>query len=921
MLAPNLRYNERSWAIDVITEINIYCNQRTRAIVRAGGEHSLVGYTGNLFPDVLLFGDNNGTIVQQGWELKMPDTPITDTELLSNAENKARRLGLNSFLVWNANEAVLYIKNNDENFQPNRTWPPTNISRRRDVVSNRDVWVELLHHIIDDLNNLFDDRIVSGATPDNIISDALFIDYITHFSPQLTRKIQETCRQDAIFAANLNIWWEDNEIEHPGINKFEAHARVNILNWINKFLFAHYLKRYHNAARTVESIQSNTSIIEAIDIFQNISSSNDFFQVFSESFGQRQLDPGTWSGLVGLNTFLTQIQLESLSQQSLQNVLENALLYSRKKLAGQYSTPKPLAELLVRLTIINRSLPSIDPCCGTGTIARAVYELKRMNDITISEAFQQVWACDKFAFPLQLCSIALLDPEGLGEVMHVFQQDVFDLNYNQVIPFIDPNNGNRINQTIPYFHAIVSNLPFVRFENSHEVNPLISRVRESVEQYIGSDDGFDSRTDLYAYIILHLFNLLNSNGRVGVITSNSWLATEWGNKFKEILLKHFYFEKVLISNKGRWFKNADVVTTMLILRKRQPVAQPLHDEQIEFITTTEDINDWESMLGGVSRLADDILVMRETGDQKYTCKRYRINQIQVYESLGINWSAYFVDLDWLMLVAPNLVPVSTFFNIQRGERRGWDPLFYPNGNHGIEPEYIKRVLISIYGVDRLFVNAENEAFCCSESIEELRRTHKNGALNWIQRFENATNKKGQQLTDTLQRSGCYWYEMRPNTLADLVISMNPDQKLCVHRLSQRSFVNQRLIRFTEKDTIPNNDIGLYHALMNSIFGMFQIEASGFGRGLGVLDLNAKKLSKGMHMLNPSAISDRQKEDILNAFSPLLSRSVLNLYEELQSEDRINFDTVVLNSYGIANLRNQIYDSLKLLFHIRKTVLE
>jgi len=68
-------YNERSWAIDLITEINAYSSSRSRAIARAGGEHTLSGEdtATNLFPDVLLFGDPSGNLIRHGWELKMPD--------------------------------------------------------------------------------------------------------------------------------------------------------------------------------------------------------------------------------------------------------------------------------------------------------------------------------------------------------------------------------------------------------------------------------------------------------------------------------------------------------------------------------------------------------------------------------------------------------------------------------------------------------------------------------------------------------------------------------------------------------------------------------------------------------------------------------------------------------------------------------
>ena len=108
--------NERSWAIDLISDINTYIYEKGEEsiIQHAGGEMSLSTGVGSLFPDTLLFGDKGKTSVLQGWELKYPDTNIDDKELINNAKIKAELLGVNSFLVWNVSIAKLYVKSNDD---------------------------------------------------------------------------------------------------------------------------------------------------------------------------------------------------------------------------------------------------------------------------------------------------------------------------------------------------------------------------------------------------------------------------------------------------------------------------------------------------------------------------------------------------------------------------------------------------------------------------------------------------------------------------------------------------------------------------------------------------------------------------------------------------------------------------------------
>ena len=914
MPTPHPGYNERAWAIDVISEINNYCGARARAIVRAGGEYTVPGQSGCLFPDVLLFSDSNGSIVQQGWELKMPDTAINDLDLLRNAEQKARRLGLNSFVVWNADEAVLYLRNAADVFAHSKAWPGTNIRRRADVVANRAAWVSLLHKIIDDLNELLDRGSISGARPEIAIGDALFLDCLANFVPTLSQTVQRACLTDATFAAELSIWWAENEAEHPECTQYQGIARVNLINWINRILFAHYLKHINIAAGAVESILVGTSVQEAIVIFDGISAACDFLNVFKPALGQEHIDSSTWDGLIELNCFLKDFRLGPVNQESFHKVIDTALAYSRKKLAGQFSTPKPLADLLVRLTVKDNTKPAIDPCCGTGTIARAVYDLKRSRGVGISDALATTWASDKFAFPLQLCSIALSDPLGMGEVVQVFRHDAFSLTPGQSVNFTNPSTGNEIERDFPTMHAVVSNLPFVRFEDNERLNPSLGALRDTLAQDCSDGVTLEGRADLYAYLVLKLRDLVEAHGRIGVISSNSWLAVEWGRQFKQILENCFKIRQIVVSGEGRWFSNSDVVTTILILEKRAVPATP--NERVGFFTTTTRIESWQTSPGGVEQIANHMLASTAPV-AGFTKQEYTHSQIQALESVGIGWNALFADLSWVSAVSASLIPSSNLFEIKRGERRGWDQLFYPAVGHGIEPQYIQPVLMSPRNISGLIATASGEAFCCSDSLATLRANGMTGALAWISRFQNAVNGSRRALPQVLARAGCEWYEMSPSTLADLVVPMNPDQRIAVHRLNQRSFVNQRLIRLTSRQEV-NVDIDLCHALMNSSIGMFLIEAIGFGRGLGALDLNATKLAAHFHMLNPDGLPVNHRAQILSAFAPLLRRSVLDLENELRAPDRLAFESVVFQAFGIAPLQNPVHASLRQLFHIRQT---
>ena len=97
-----VRKNERSWAIEIISQINQIAKENDLIIKRAGGESTISYNRGSrMFPDVILYEDEELGNILQGWELKMPDVPITDEVFVKDAQRKAKALGLSSCVIWN----------------------------------------------------------------------------------------------------------------------------------------------------------------------------------------------------------------------------------------------------------------------------------------------------------------------------------------------------------------------------------------------------------------------------------------------------------------------------------------------------------------------------------------------------------------------------------------------------------------------------------------------------------------------------------------------------------------------------------------------------------------------------------------------------------------------------------------------------
>lgn len=900
-----IRRNERSWAISMISDINIHLQTLGLRIVRAGGETTISTGHQSMFPDVLLYGDANQTQILQGWELKLPDTPITDTTFIADAQRKAISLGLNSCFLWNFTAGVLYVRNDDGVFEIAKQWNETNhIQTRSDVERYKHEWLPAIKQILIEINEYLLTGRIHGSELGDILSDTIVTKVIERNKALVAHELRRVCAENARIGAYLSVWWNEVQADYAAdeTDMYSAYAKAVMLNWTNKIIFAHLIKSRHNAAMNVESLNFDTTVTEANGIFEQITTACDFYNIFNGMEHNEYLPYESWHDLMDLNIFLTDNGVNQIDQNALQNVLENTVAVAKRELNGQFTTPSVLADLLVRITTRDWTGNAIDPCCGTGSISKAILKTKKEYLGNVAQAVSTTWASDKFSFPLQLANISMTDTDAINLPSKVFQRNVFSLQEGNEISIINPVNGERMTICIPLFTTIISNLPFIPFEKiSPEDQIYISNLCHEIEQC--THISLSNRSDYYSYILFAIHAILASGGYIGVITSNSWLGTSAGREFFKALGYFYRIEQIHISGSGRWFNNAQVVTVITVLSKRDIIGHPSSNEVTAFCTWQKSLSELAENEEARNVIINSSLLGREIDESVYKYKPYTYEEISALTNMNISLSALFHDVHWLLEIQDKLTPISTVFNVVRGERRGWDTMFYPAPGHGIEQCYIRKVLKNARSISTLSAQADNDAFCCSASIADLRNAGHEGALSWISRFENSVNQTGRPLPEVLSRSNMHWYEMRDNSTADIVTTMNPDQRLFYAKFNEPTFINQRLIGLKLKQGY--GDIALYHALLNSILGMFYIEAVGFGRGLGALDISSTTIRNAL-MLKPSLITTEQRRLILDSFEPLLNRNVLSTEEELMAEDRYLFDNAVLSAYGI----DQHYDAIK-----------
>lgn len=913
---PTVNYNERSWAIDLISDINLWLSQRNILIKRAGGENTLKSGKKSLYPDVLLFGDVETGRVLQGWELKMPDTPLEDQELIRNAKLKAKLLSLNSFLLWNVSKAILYRIEDSNDLTVVKTWNNlSHITTRDEVLQNKPAINLMLVEILNDISGFISRGAVKSVSVVTILSSEAVSTLVQNNLSSYAEALNNGARADSAFSDEMTLWWRYAKNDYPEEHdKFVVLARNNLLFLVNKFLFAHILKSYQADADAVDTIDHTVDVETALKIFNLISEKCDFWNIFQTQQGEQLLTPNAWQDVLSFNDLLKEFAFSKIDKSLLHDLIGLTVYRDKRKFAGQFSTPPELAKFITRLTINNVQLDVIDPCCGTGTIAKEIYNLKK-EQLGAERSLATLWASDKFSLPLQMAMFNLVDPEALGFVTKVFKEDATRLSLGESIKLREPFKGNIITLELPKFGYIISNLPFVRQEDLELLNPNILEINTTIAEKLGNDFKLDGKSDLYAYLPFYFWNLLAINGKTSIIVSNSWLGTAWGQKFYQALSGFFDIENIVVSGSGRWFSNAKVVTNIITLKRKDVPALPNGSEIIKFTVTKLKLTDYSSEV--LQELAAIISSAEESVDEAdVSVHKYSQARIDEILGLGLNLNSFFSDVEWLLDFKEKLIKISDLFDIGRGERRGWDKLFYPDTDSEIEEKYLKPVLKTPRSIERLVTEPDAIAFCCDKSKGELETLDDVGALAWINKFEGQTNERGVPLPVSLARKGMYWYTMLPTTMAEIVTNINFGDRLYFARFEEPTFVNQRLVRFTRKS--DDVDYELCHALMNSLIGLFYIEAMGIGRGDDALDLSSNKFENDLRIINPILISSEDRSIILSLFASLEERKILKIEEELERADRNAFDDAVLNAIGCTEYKDRIKDALLMLYRIRKT---
>ncbi|GAB5492424.1 MAG: hypothetical protein Phog2KO_26390 [Phototrophicaceae bacterium] len=124
-------------------------------------------------------------------------------------------------------------------------------------------------------------------------------------------------------------------------------------------------------------------------------------------------------------------------------------------------------------------------------------------------------------------------------------------NFDIQIYFSEVFHGNK------GFDIVIGNPPYLESRSPEFLDDVKDALQKAVKERWKKDAKFIARgADLLIYFFESgIFNI-HAEGQVVLITQNSWLDTEYGNKFQNFLLEHTYVEAIIDSD-YKYFNSKD----------------------------------------------------------------------------------------------------------------------------------------------------------------------------------------------------------------------------------------------------------------------------------------------------------------------------------------------------------------------------
>lgn len=611
-----------------------------------------------------------------------------------------------------------------------------------------------------------------------------------------------------------------------------------------------------------------------------------------------------------LNDFIEELgtyDLAKIRSDVIGRVYEELIPDVERHRLGQYYTPPPIIELITEMCIKSANDKILDPACGSGGfLVKAYHKLKDLkkkenpfadDDKLHEEILNQLYGIDINPFPAQLSSINLA----------VRNLKVTSRNINLVVSDffkVKPSTG-----IIPSeLDAVITNPPYTRKEEMDFKKMIREEALASVD---GTKVSLSPLASIYAYFFIHGAKFLKERGRMSLITSNTWLGTDFGVGLKNFFLNSFRIEAIIEHDAGV-FEGPVLDACITVLQKLESDAELRKKNLVKFVR--------------IKRALDISEIVNRIVQTKADCEDDRL-RIRLVEQSTLKpeekWGKYLrapaiysklikhpkiVRLDD---VAESSIGIMTganeFFVLDKATSKMWK----------LEKHYLKSVVTSpkeLQFCDILPEEVDQQLLVVNDDEETLKDNNANSVLAYIQegeerqvkvRYKEGIEVKGYQNLPFF-KGRKLWYSVGDRKIAPIIFPYIIRERVFFVWNKANALC---LDTFHEIYPRRHEDILPVLGVLNSSLTAFFIELEGRLYGGGLLKIQTKDL-KRLPVLNTNKISEKEKQRIGNAFCELCD-SYRKKDPKKVKEARQRLDDAVFDALSLSKLaQTQIFEGLK-----------
>jgi type I restriction-modification system DNA methylase subunit len=616
---------------------------------------------------------------------------------------------------------------------------------------------------------------------------------INALSIPILENIKMIANEDADFRKNLVKYFKEQGWSFRGVDEdFEKVARQYVYLLMNKILFYNVLRsipryrrhlpkitipvvgltgstlkgRLDNYFKKAYEITGNYETILLTDFLDSITPSDEAANLlvdFINRFGEYDFS-----------------EIVKGNYEILGNIFQKLIPEGERHKLGQYYTRSDVVDLIVGFCVRSSEDKVLDGACGAGTFLVRSYVRKKLMDPrkTHRELIKDLYGVDIAKFPahLTIINLASKDLSEIENYPNVLHKDFFDVNpggqYTLAEVRIETLSGEKKIIGIPtFFDAVVMNPPYTRQEEMEDVleEEKDKAYRRCIEDWkcmsrypAEKEPKLSKRASIYVYFFIHGGSFLKEGGRLGLITSNSWLDVDYGGDLQRFFLENFKIKAVIESKVEKWFEDADINTAITIL-ERCSNREERNRNVVKFVQLKKPLKEFippvadeEERWGYVERFIQLI----ESKDGYYEDEKIRVftkTQRELWEEgyddeeeeySGSKWGKYIRAPDIFYKILEKgkgiFVPLKEVAEVKRGFTTGANEFFYLTEEKikkwGIEREFWMHPLKKDEEVpvpEHIWKDKGGEYFKASQYAERMKLEdvlRDDGYVYWVQNY-------------------------------------------------------------------------------------------------------------------------------------------------------------------------------------------